>query len=93
MDDMESWIRKDLSQQRCLPHTTVSPNLSKRVKTDTYLEAPKRTVKLGIPVKILMIASSSRGRGKYPGKREKVCMDGICDFSYASLISYYSTLE
>jgi hypothetical protein len=63
------------------------------VKTDTYLEAPKRTVKLGIPVKILMIASSSRGRGKYPGKREKVCMEGICDFSYASLISYYLNIR
>src|SRR5271170_1877549 len=29
-----------------------------------YLDAPKRTVKDGIPVRILIIASSSRGRGK-----------------------------
>ena len=53
-----------------------------------YLDAPKRTVNDGIPVNILVIASSSFGRGKYPGNLEKVCIAGICAFSYASFISY-----
>jgi hypothetical protein len=42
-----------------------------------YLDAPKMTVKDGMPVRILVIASSSFGRGKYPGNLEKVCIAGI----------------